>query len=264
MADDLVDRATSRDEASSWVLKLHDFLEQTGEDNGKFARRRASKGFPWDSQQALIHLPLERMTRQPLFDMLEGFTMDLSFGVSTDTTDIEWPIQNVSSLMKYGHAVAGTVAELCLDLVFWHHGLYLSDEEKEDLKRSGNAMGKALQIVNISRDIQVDAATNRVYVPLEWLQQEGLTPEDVIENPTAPAIGRLRSRLLDTAFALYNSASPAIDNLPVEARGPMRAAVESYMEIGRVLRDEGYRVQTGRATVSGWRRIRTVLKALYK
>lgn len=164
--------------------------------------------------------------------------------------------------MDYGHAVAGTVAELCLDLAFFYYGQDLPDHKKRQLKGAGSAMGKALQIVNIARDIPVDAAIGRVYVPLEWLEAENLSPEDVVKHPTGPVIGKLRSKLLDIAFKLYEDARPAIEQLPVEVRGPMRVAVESYMEIGRMLRDESYAVRPGRATVSRWRRIRTAFRAL--
>ena len=59
-------------------------------------------------------------------------------------------------------------------------------------------------------------------------------------------------------------AKDAIEELPDEARGPMRVAVESYMEIGRVIREEGFRVREGRATVPKRRRIMVAWKALRK
>lgn len=262
VADDLVDQASSREEAAMWVDRLRDFLEATRSDPNEASRRKASNLFPREARRALVQLPLERLTWQPLFDLLQGFKIDLRFGGHVSATNRQWPIENVAALMEYGHAVAGTVAELCLDLAFHHHGRHLSNDKREDLKRAGNAMGKALQTVNIARDIQVDAAMGRVYIPTEWLQDVGLKPADVVNNPTAAEMPRLRSRLLETAFGLYDIARPSIEELPVEVRGPMRVAVESYMEIGRVLRDEGYRVQPGRATLSYWRRVRTAFEAI--
>jgi 15-cis-phytoene synthase/lycopene beta-cyclase len=42
----------------------------------------------------------------------------------------------------------------------------------------------------------------------------------------------------------------------------MRVAVESYMEIGRVLREDGYTVKEGKATVPKMRRMRVAWNAL--
>lgn len=131
-------------------------------------------------------------------------------------------------------------------------------------------MGIALQCVNIARDIATDAAIGRVYIPITWLKEEGMTPEELIaeclkEPPNLAAsakIERVRSRLLTKAFDTYIEAKPALDQLPVEARSPMKVAIESYMEIGRVLRKKDYKVKNGRATVPKMRRLKVAWKAL--
>jgi len=72
----------------------------------------------------------------------------------------------------------------------------------------------------------------------------------------------MRTRLLDEAFRLYDAARGTIEELPPSARGPMRVAVDSYMEIGRVLRQETYQVKAGRATVPKLRRLKVAWRAL--
>jgi 15-cis-phytoene synthase/lycopene beta-cyclase len=116
-------------------------------------------------------------------------------------------------------------------------------------------MGVALQYVNIARDIAVDAKIGRVYLPTTWLSEAGLTQEQVLKEPSGPRIESIRNRLLINAFKLYNGSKHSIEQLPSEAAGPIRVAVESYMEIGRTLRQEGYVVKAGRATVPKWRRL---------
>lgn len=125
-------------------------------------------------------------------------------------------------------------------------------------------MGIALQYVNIARDVATDARINRVYIPNSWLVEEELRPQDVIKSPNKSTIDRLRLRLLGKAFQVYEEAKAAMDQLPIEARAPMKVAVESYMEIGRVMRDHGFTGlgKGGRATVPTSRRIRTAWKAL--
>ena len=144
-------------------------------------------------------------------------------------------------------------------------------------------MGVALQYVNIARDVRVDAKIGRVYIPEAWLKEEGLTSEGLLaimrqrmDSKMQGALGgvvegnmevvqRLMTKLLDKAFEIYEEARPALDRLPGEARKPMTVAVESYMEIGRVLREQGtkgFQSGKGRATVKKMRRIGVAWKVL--
>lgn len=162
----------------------------------------------------------------------------------------------------YAAQVAGTVAELCLELVFYHSKAATTSIQKKDLVHAGGRMGVALQYLNIARDIATDATIGRVYIPTSWLKDEDMTPQDVLDHPESAAMEKMRSRLLDKGFAVYNEARAAMSQLPVEARAPMIVAVESYMEIGRVLREKGYKVKQGRATVPKMRRLRVAWRAL--
>ena len=262
VADDLVDEARSQDEAVKWVKRMREFLDRTHKNPTEAERRRQSSQFPPEARYALTGLPLERLSRKPLCDLVDGFEIDIQFADESLGESKPWPISSATDLMHYGYAVAGTVAELCLDLAFSHHGRGFSEDRKGQLKQAGQSMGKALQTINIARDIQVDAEIGRVYIPTDWLEEEGLSPEEIIGDATAPGISQLRERLLRQAFTLYESARPSIEELPKAVRRPMRVAVESYMEIGRVLLDERHVVRPGRATVGRWRRLRTAVSAL--
>ena len=174
---------------------------------------------------------------------------------------------------------------MCLELVFHHSPSrdQIPEETKKELIAAGGRMGVALQYVNIARDVRVDAKIGRVYIPESWLKEEGLTSESLLaimrqrmESEMHGALGgvvegnmevvqRLMAKLLDKAFAIYEEARPALDRLPSEARKPMTVAVESYMEIGRVLREQGtkgFQSGKGRATVPKIRRIGVAWKVL--
>jgi 15-cis-phytoene synthase/lycopene beta-cyclase len=176
----------------------------------------------------------------------------------------EFPIRDEPDLELYASRVAGTVAELCLELVFQHSSSKdkISQKDWQNMISAGGRMGIALQYVNIARDVTTDAAIGRVYLPTSWLEEEELSPQDVVKKPTGVGIERLRTRLLGKAFILYEEARGAMTHLPSEARAPMRVAVESYMEIGRVLSEKDYKTKAGRATVPKLRRIRVAWKAL--
>jgi 15-cis-phytoene synthase/lycopene beta-cyclase len=223
--------------------------------------------FPASARSAIILLPTPLLSPKPLYELLNGFKTDLEFPRDQPYPEAyleAFPIRDEDDLEIYANRVAGTVAELCLELVFHHcsNPTNISQKQREYLVSSGGRMGIALQYVNIARDIETDAAIGRVYIPTSLLAEEGLTPQAVIENPNGKAIGKFRPKLLGKAFNIYEEAKCALAKLPREARAPMRVAVESYMEIGRVLGEKGYKVKAGRATVPKMRRIGVAWKAL--
>jgi 15-cis-phytoene synthase/lycopene beta-cyclase len=258
VADDLVDNASTADEAKDWITKLRKFLSNVYGDAGSkpTVRLQVCDDFPLDTHSALLQLPAAKLSPQPLEDLLRGFEMDLAF----EKTPL---IRTAEDLRVYSERVAGTVAQMCIQLIFYWYPSALPIEEQRAIVAAGNSMGVALQYVNIARDIAVDAQMGRVYLPLDWLSDAGLSYDEVLKNPTQAQIEAVRRRLLNKAFSLYDEAKAAIEHLPVEARGPIRVAVESYMEIGRVLRqDGGFNVKAGRATVPKSRRLMVAWKTL--
>jgi 15-cis-phytoene synthase/lycopene beta-cyclase len=259
VADDLVDNAATAEEAKDWISKLHQYLDHVYSDSKSSVSSMddVHTYFPPNTRSALLQLPAAKLPRQPLQDLLHGFEMDLEFNTSS-------PIKTESDLRLYSERVAGTVAQMCIQLVFHLYPSNMTSGKQRKVVDAGNRMGIALQYVNIARDIAVDAHIGRVYLPLDWLQEASLTYEQALENPDDARMESLRTRLLDNAFALYEGARGAIETLPAEASGPIRVAVESYMEIGRTLRQEGYIVKAGRATVPKWRRLVVAWKTLNK
>jgi len=259
VADDLVDNASSPAEASRWIEKLQLFLAIAyGDEKSKLLDDNIQNNFPSDTRSALLQLPTRKLSQQPLEDLIQGFETDLLFTDQKTTS----PIKSSADLEVYACRVAGTVAQMCIELILHSYPESIPRKHQQRVLEAGNRMGVALQYVNIARDISVDAKMGRVYLPSTWLKQANLTYESILEDPQGPKVESLRSRLLDEAFILYEGARDAIEELPVEASGPIRVAVQSYMEIGKVLRQEGYVVKAGRATVPKWRRIMVAWAAL--
>ncbi|MCJ1473464.1 hypothetical protein MMC13_002115 [Lambiella insularis] len=262
VADDLVDNASSVDDARHWIKHLNRYLDHTyGQEEGlnclsvtDFIRST----FPLSAQAALTLLPTSYLSPTPLYDLLKGFETDLEFS----SPGLSFPIEDEASLQVYASRVAGTVAKACIELVYHHTNEPINEVERRNIVQAGSRMGIALQYVNIARDISVDARISRVYLPTTWLKGKDLTPGDILRDPETATAEPLRQKLLDQAIDIYSHARGAIELLPLEARAPMRVAVESYMEIGRTLRNPGYKVKAGRATVPKWRRIGVAWTAL--
>ena len=262
VADDLVDDAGSIEEARHWIAKLNRYLDITYNDPSlekpDSLEEYIDLTFPESAKATLRFLPTSYLSPSPLYDLLKGFETDLYFC----SLNKPFPIVDEPTLKTYASRVAGTVAESCLELVYHHTTVPTPETQRNAVVAAGARMGIALQYVNIARDITVDASKGRVYIPSTWLQENSLTPEDVIKTPSSMMVESLRQRLLDNAMVIYEEAKIAIEELPVEARGPMRVAVESYVEIGRVLRQPGYKIKAGRATVPKLRRLKVAWNAL--
>ena len=259
-ADDLIDDAPNSKAAQHSLTNLNRFLDlayNSVQPSHTAVVDFVKATFSPEAHAALLLLPTPYLSSQPLHELLHGFEIDLGFADSKT-----FPISGTGFLIDYGAYVAGTVARLCIELVYHHTQATSTKEERQATMDAGGLMGIALQLVNIARDIQTDAKMGRCYIPTSWLLEQGLSPADIIKDPSRKEAEWYRQRILDQATQLYLEAKPAIEKLPPEARGPMRVAVESYMEIGRVLRTPGYRVKRGRATVPKWRRIRVAWRAL--
>nr|OQO28658.1 hypothetical protein B0A51_04769 [Rachicladosporium sp. CCFEE 5018] len=230
------------------------------------ATKYVMQNFPPDTHLTLWLLPTSQLDKEPLYELVRGFEMDLNFSGTSATS----PMKTESDLDLYSARVAGTVALLCIQLCLYHYP-GTSDSKAKRLMAAGHDMGIALQYTNIAHDLSVDVREHgRVYVPAAWLKKEKLLPETLVTALKADKpddfllkkIGTIRQRLLDRSFDSYGRSVGAIEQLPREARAPMRVAVESYMQLARELQTPGFKVKAGRATVPLWKRVAVAWRAL--
>ncbi|ETN45978.1 uncharacterized protein HMPREF1541_00160 [Cyphellophora europaea CBS 101466] len=263
VADDLIDDAPNAEEAKQWIERFTSFLDAAyGTDSGATEVQRTLLRFPSAAQSVLSLLPVDRLPAKPLYELLEGFKIDLEFS-STKRA----PIQTVDDLERYATCVAATIGKLCLSLVYFH----APDRDQQDAEtrkrciQAGTRMGRALQYINITRDVTTDACAGRCYIPSEWFKEGSFARASDTE------ITQLRKRILDTAFEIYANERDAIESLPRYARDGIRVAVESYVEIGRVLESRLERGlpldfagggKKGRASVPRLRRLLVGWKAM--
>ena len=95
----------------------------------------------------------------------------------------------LAELVRYCRCVAGAVGMLSIR-VFGAHSA--------DAERGAVALGEALQLTNILRDLHEDAERGRLYLPGEWLVEQGLAaaaPQAMLAEPDlAPVLARLAER----------------------------------------------------------------------
>ena len=121
-----------------------------------------------------------------------------------------------------------------------------------------NAEGEIIGASKIARDIGEDARAGRLYLPLDWLAELGLDPQEFMANPTAsPQLRRLTQRLLVEADRLYVRSEAGVPALPLSCRPGIFAARHIYAGIGAQVARRGYdsvahRARTGRGQKLGW------------
>ncbi len=124
-------------------------------------------------------------------------------------------------------------------------------------------LGCAMQLTNIARDVGEDARAGRLYLPLAWLREQSIEPEDWLAAPVfTDALGAVVRRLLDEAARLYARAEPGIAFLPARCRPAIRAAAGLYEAIGAAVARRGYDSVSARASVSFGRKLRLLPRSL--
>jgi phytoene synthase len=120
-----------------------------------------------------------------------------------------------------------------------------------------------MQLTNIARDVGEDARAGRLYLPRQWMREEGLDPDRWLAQPLFnDAIAQVVKRLLEEADRLYKRAEAGIALLPKDCQAAIRAAGLVYAEIGRELERKGLNSVDSRAVVSSRRKLLLVGKAL--
>ncbi len=83
------------------------------------------------------------------------------------------------------------------------------------------ALGLALQLTNILRDVKEDAARDRIYLPTEDLYRFRVKESDILESRDSTNFRRLAAFQADRATAFYEQAAEA---LPASDRAALRTA----------------------------------------
>jgi farnesyl-diphosphate farnesyltransferase len=119
-----------------------------------------------EADRALIRAVLARI--------IHGQDLDLvRFGDDTQLTALSTPAE----LEEYTYLVAGCVGEFWTD-VCRHHYPRFSQLEIEPLRTLARDYGKALQFVNILRDLPADLRNHRCYLP-----SSEVDPQSLVSNP---------------------------------------------------------------------------------
>jgi farnesyl-diphosphate farnesyltransferase len=142
-----------------------------------------------------------------------GQILDLErFGPANEGGNIS-ALKDNSELDDYTFRVAGCVG------VFWTkmslaHIISIPPEQEEEFFEKGVRFGKALQMINILRDIPEDLRFGRCYIPSQKLSEHGMEPTDLLEPDNIEKFRPLYDEYLDLTNDHLDAAIEYIKMLP--------------------------------------------------
>jgi phytoene synthase len=222
--DDIVDKprkdmSSLRTELADWRRRTQGIWEGKSYDMIDLALIDTVKNYP-------------SLSIEPFEDMIKGMVMDLD----------QNRFETFDELYLYCYRVAGTVGLMMMPIMGTAEG-YTYEEALEPAL----ALGVALQLTNILRDVGEDRARQRIYLPQEELRKFGVTEASLLKGMKTDKYVQLVKWQIDRARDWYRKAESGIPMLAPDAQLPIRASLEMYSKILNKIEANNYDNLTKRA-----------------
>ncbi|MGI8495184.1 MAG: phytoene/squalene synthase family protein [Pyrinomonadaceae bacterium] len=232
--DDEVDEAEIKSETQAieaverWKEKLNIVYEQSSKievQSSKF------------SEQNLILLAWKHLLET--YKIPQSLPLELMKGVLMDTHPKRY--ETFDDLYVYCYRVASTVGLMSSEIFGY---------EKTETLDYAEALGIAMQLTNILRDLKEDAAMNRIYLPQEDLRKFGVTEKQIFENEFDENFVGLMKFQINRAREYYKKAEKGIPLLQKDTRFTVLLASRIYGRILNEIERQNYDVFKRRAHTS--------------
>lgn len=194
-------------------------------------------GEPDDLQAGVAELP-------KTYPIDPALLAEIVNGVASDLVTTRY--RTYEDLLAYCYKVASVVGLVSIEIFGYKNPV---------CKEYAVALGYALQLTNIIRDVAEDARNGRIYLPQEDLERHGVTEADLLEGRHTPGFEALMQVQHDRARAFFTQAATL---LPKEDRRHMLAAEmmgQMYGEILEKIRQRRFQVFGPRIGLSKLRKI---------
>lgn len=182
------------------------------------------------------------LRREDFMAVIDGMQMDIDQTIAAPT---------MAELETYCQRVAGAVGLLSI------RAFGISTKRAEDFAL---ALGTALQLTNILRDLKQDAAIGRLYLPRELLLEHGIESRDPDEVLAHPAIGDVCADIAAIARERYDLAMKARADCPGKALRPAMVMMMMYRKVLERLTQRGWRDLDTEVHISGMEKIWVALR----
>ncbi|SCY25478.1 squalene/phytoene synthase family protein [Microvirga guangxiensis] len=171
-------------------------------------------------------------------------------GMETDSAE-RVRLSSDHDLHLYGRRVAGSVGTLSVHVF----GVPKARAFALDL-------GRTLQLVNILRDVDEDAARERVYIPLSRLAQLGLQDAPAAALVADPRFARICETLAEEARTGFAAADEALTSLDRAALKPAILMMENYRRVLDRLIARGWGMRQGRLRLTTADKLHLLTRAM--
>ena len=183
-----------------------------------------------------------KLRKSDFQDIIDGMEMDAGEPIRAP---------DMAMLDLYCARVAGAVG---------HLSVHVFGDPGEAAHQVADALGRALQLTNILRDLAEDAERCRLYLPRELLDRHGIRSDDpavVLRHPALPAVCRDLAAL---AIQHFDAASAAMTRSSRRAMRPAAVMGAFYRAMLDALVEAGWRDPTARVSLGKGRKLWLVLR----
>ena len=230
LIDDLADEASSVESGKAALLLAAD----------EVAMGRSSHAVIQDGIELMLECGIE-----------QSVVLELISGVASDLRPVQ--MADEDTLLRYCYQVAGTVGLMMCNIL---------DTTNRSAFPHAVDLGIAMQLTNICRDVAVDAAVGRRYLPASLVGE--VDPQLLVDPAQSlrPQVRKSIETLLDIADQYYRSGELGLSYLPVGARSGILVAARVYRAIGTRLRQQDSAYWLGRTVVPPGIKMRVTTQAL--
>lgn len=245
---------------------VDDAVDEAGESNGETRRkvvaewearlRGVFRGEPvFDrsapTEQDLVFIAWRDVLTRFRFD--ESLPLELVRGVVQDTEISRY--ETFDELYRYCYRVASTVGLMSSEILGYSDPGALAHAE---------ALGIAMQLTNILRDVREDALRDRIYIPSEDLNRFGVSEEQIITGRFDGNFAELMKYEILRARRFYERGDAGIEFLERDSRLTVGLASTIYAKILDEIEKQNHDVFSRRARTSFAAKMLTVPLAYFR
>jgi len=183
-----------------------------------------------------------RLRREDFHTVIDGMEMDAAQNIRAP---------DLATLDLYCARVASAVG---------HLSVHIFGDPSAAAHAVADALGRALQLTNILRDLDEDAQRGRLYLPREMLDRHGIreaAPSEVLRHPALPSVCRDLAAIAERHFAEADRAMAGCSRRAMRPASVMGAFYRAMLD---ALLRSGWRDPTRRVSLSKAQKLWLVLR----
>ena len=243
--DDEVDEAEVNSETEAiaaverWKQKLDEIYSDESQREVKSSKLKVQSPInepqkPKTEDQNLVLLAWSDLLEK--YKIPQNLPLELMKGVLQDTHKKRY--ETFEELYVYCFRVASTVGLMSSEIFGY---------EKPETLEYAEALGIAMQLTNILRDVKEDVAMNRIYLPQEDLRKFDVSEQQIFAGETNENFVELMNFQIRRARDYYRKAERGIPLLEKDSRFTVLLASRLYAKILNEIEKQNYDVFARRA-----------------